>query len=166
MCIFAKENTIRLWKCSGVLEKTGNDDSIADEIAEMKSGSVSDSAGHVRRMNTYDGDGNLIWYHTYTYNEQGQGASITSFDGAGNQTEHVDEVYTEDGDSLISYCYARSTGEVGKLACEYDDAGNEVRNILHSSEGESETMRNNALRRENSCLTTLAHTMEQDARAE
>ena len=46
------------------LDKTDNDPSIAGKLAEMENGSFADSAGNVRRMNTYDGSGNLIWYHT------------------------------------------------------------------------------------------------------
>ena len=122
------------------LKKTENDQSIADKLAEMEGGRFSDSAGHVRRMNTYDGDRNLVWYHTYTYDDQGREASVTSFDGAGKQTGYVDEVYTEDGDILVSYHYASETGEVGKLVYEYDDAGNEVKDIFYSVNGEIQTI--------------------------
>lgn len=118
------------------LEKTGNDQSIAEKLEEMESGSFSDSAGHVRRMNSYDGDGNLIWYHTYTYNEQGQEASVTSFDGSGNQTGHVDKAYTEDGASLVEYWFVADTGEIAKTVYEYDDAGNAVKEFHYSLNGE------------------------------
>ena len=43
------------------LEKTGSDPSIADKITEMEGGSFADSAGNVRRMDSYDGSGNLIY---------------------------------------------------------------------------------------------------------
>ena len=66
------------------LDKTGGDQSIADKLAEMEGGSFTDSSGNVRRMSSYDGAGNLIWYHIYTYDGEGRQASATSFDAAGN----------------------------------------------------------------------------------
>ena len=47
------------------LEKPGGDQSIEDKITEMEHGSITDSAGNVRRMNSYDGVGTLLWYHLY-----------------------------------------------------------------------------------------------------
>ena len=65
----------------------------------------------VTRMNAYDADNALIWYQTYTYDDMGQRASVTSYDSAGNQTGYVD---LSTGDS---YWYASCTGEVGARHC-------------------------------------------------
>ena len=116
------------------LEKTGSDQSIADKLSEMESGSFADSAGHVRRMNSYDGAGNLIWYHIYTYDGEGRQASATSFDAAGNQTGHVDRSYTESGEPLVG-CYYAEDGVIGKVTYEYDAAGNAVEMVHYTVEG-------------------------------
>ena len=54
------------------LEKTGNDQSIADKLAEMEGGTFADSMARVRRSNSYDLDGTLISYTEYAYNEAGK----------------------------------------------------------------------------------------------
>ena len=54
------------------LEKTGTDQSIADKLAEMESGTFTDSMARVRRSNSYDLDGTLISYTEYAYNEAGK----------------------------------------------------------------------------------------------
>ena len=60
------------------LDKTGGDQSIADKIEEMESGSFSDSAGRTRRESHYDENGALTAYFTYTYDGQGRTASVTA----------------------------------------------------------------------------------------
>ena len=52
------------------LDKTGGDQSIADKIEEMESGSFSDSSGNLRRKSYYDENGALTAYFTYTYNRR------------------------------------------------------------------------------------------------
>ena len=42
------------------LDKTGNDESIAEKIAEMESGNITDASGRTRRESSYDGAGNLM----------------------------------------------------------------------------------------------------------
>ena len=54
------------------LEKTGNDQSIADKLAEMEAGTYRDSAQNIRRSNTYDLDGTLVSYTEYEYDELGR----------------------------------------------------------------------------------------------
>ena len=117
------------------LAKTGNDAAIADKIAELESGNVSDAFGQRRRMSTYDAAGNLIWYHTYTYDAQGRGASITSYDGAGNQTGHVDEEYDANGNQTTSYYYYTETGEVGRIEYEYDAEGRRISGTDYDLDG-------------------------------
>ena len=60
------------------LEATGNALSIADKIAEIESGRITDSWGNLRQLSTYDSSGVLIWRHTLTYDIQGRQTSITS----------------------------------------------------------------------------------------
>ena len=120
------------------LEKTGGDQSIADKIAEMEGGNITDSSGKMRRMSTYNAAGDLIWYHTYTYNEQGRIASITSFDGAGNQTGHVDYKYDGSG-NVTTGCSYSDTGEVSQVDYEYDSSGNMVKYVYYDQNGQVES---------------------------
>ena len=117
-------------------EKTGGDQSIEDKITEMERGSIKDSAGNVRRMNSYDGDGTLVWYHLYTYDSQGRQASVTSYDAQGTQTGHVDHTYNEAGDQVVSHYYRTATGEVGRLEYEYDSSGRVSKEFHYSLSGE------------------------------
>ena len=70
------------------LEKTGNAPSIGDKLAELESGSVSDSSGNIRRSSHYNGSGALIGYFTYTYDSEGFRKTVTAYDAAGNMTGH------------------------------------------------------------------------------
>lgn len=117
------------------LTKTYSDQSIADKIAEIEGGEITDSSGNVRRMNSYDESGNLIWYHTYTYDSQGREDSVTSFNGTGRQTGHVKESYNENEDRLVSHHYWGDTGEVGAIRYAYDSSDNAVREEWYSPEG-------------------------------
>ena len=68
------------------LEKTNNDQSIADKIEEMEAGNFTDSSGNARQISSYDSDGTLLWRHVFTYDAQGRRASVTSYDGQNVQT--------------------------------------------------------------------------------
>ncbi len=70
------------------LEKTENAPSIADKLAELESGSVSDSSGNIRRSSHYNGSGALIGYFTYTYDSEGFRKTVTAYDAAGNQVDY------------------------------------------------------------------------------
>ena len=118
------------------LEKTGNDQSIADKLAEMESGSFTDSSGNVRRMNSYDSDGNLIWYHTYTYGVQEKLALVASYDTFGNETSHVELSYDEEGRYLIYYGYDPDYGTLCSVEYRYDEDGNEIEAFWYDYTGE------------------------------
>ena len=105
------------------LEKTGNDPSVAGKLAEMESGNIKDSSGNIRRMSRYDGSGVLQWYHEFTYSADGKQASVTHRDAEGNQLGHIDFVYDENGNPLVSYSQYIEDGRLIKTEIEYDDSG-------------------------------------------
>lgn len=109
------------------LDKTGNDPAVADKLAQVESGNISDSFGNSRRTSVYDGNGVLIWRHDMTYNEQGQQMSVTAYDGSGNQTGHIDLAYDERGNCLVSYSYGIKSGSLIRLENEYDAEGNRIK---------------------------------------
>ena len=119
------------------LDKTGGDQSIADKIEEMESGSFSDSSGNLRRKSYYDENGALTAYftYTYTYNSQGRTASVTGFDAGGNQVSHIDCVYDQAGNQLVSAgSYHIDDGRLGLQENEYDANGKVIKETLHVSD--------------------------------
>ena len=114
------------------LEKTGNDPSIADKITEMESGIFTDSSGQIRRQNWYGEGGALTCYFTFTYDSQGREASVTSFDGAGSQLAHVENVYDQAGNLLSGVGMISSAGEIQFGEYEYNAVGNRIQEIYHT----------------------------------
>ena len=90
------------------LDKTGGDQRIADKLAELENGDVTDAEGRIRRTMHYNGSGALIGWFSYTYNTYGEGwavRTITAFDAAGNQTAYGENTWedTENGGSGTDY---------------------------------------------------------------
>ena len=103
-----------------ILEKgyaATNDDTLKNRLDEIKSGTFNDYWGRAKQLSGYDENGALEWYHLYTYDAQGRRASATSYDAAGNQTNHVDCEYDENGNALVSFAYVTSSDSnpVGSL---------------------------------------------------
>lgn len=110
------------------LEKTGGDQRIADKLAEIERGSYADSSGTVRRLNGYNSNGELAWYHIFTCNEAGQQTAVTAYDAAGHQTGSMELLYDEEGRQLRVHSYLLETGEIdGYSEFEYDSRGNMIR---------------------------------------
>ena len=117
------------------LTKTGDNEEIKAQIAEIESGNITDSSGNVRRMSSYDASGALMWYHDYTYDEEGRQASITSYDASGSQTGYVELAYDEAGQKLVTFCFPSTSGEVGSWVFERDTFGNAVRETFYDAQG-------------------------------
>ncbi|MBQ8801225.1 MAG: tetratricopeptide repeat protein, partial [Clostridium sp.] len=117
------------------LEKVGGNTAIADKIAEMESGSFTDSAGNTRRMNHYDSSGTLIWYHIYTYNRDGKKTSATSYDASESQTGQVTLEYDLEGNNTVSYNYGSDDGVVGRIENRCDGNGNQIEQFYYSPDG-------------------------------
>ncbi len=120
------------------MEKTRNDQAIADKLAEMELGKIADSSGRIRQVCTYDSNGNLIYIHTYDYDEQGRQSAVTSYSSTGVQTGHVDIGYDVAGNRLNDYHWG-GDGAVGRTDNEYDSAGNMVKRTFYSLSGEAES---------------------------
>ena len=93
------------------LEKTGNAPSIGDKLAELESGSVSDSSGNIRRSSYYNGSGALIGYFTYTYDSDGFQKTVTAYDAAGNQVDYGENTRTDTGDTTRETDYIEYFGD-------------------------------------------------------
>ena len=104
------------------LEKTGNAPSIGDKLAELESGSVSDSSGNIRRSSHYNGSGALIGYFTYTYDSEGFRKTVTAYDAAGNQVDYGEYTRTDTGDTTRQTFYTEGSGDtvwLQKVVSEY-----------------------------------------------
>lgn len=148
-----------LWEA---LEKTGNDQSVADKLVEMEGGSFADSIGNVRRMEFKDAGGTVLWWHDYDCNEAGQEIRATVFDATGNQIDQWEGYeYDDQGRTIRSAGYSLNTGEFttisesvyqdgylmehrqfsmdgmpsGSQQYEYDGKGNRTRTIGYDSNG-------------------------------
>lgn len=118
------------------LEKSGSDQTIADKLAEIREGKITDSSGHVRRKDGYDSSGTLVWYHVYEYNEEGKRSSITSYNAQGVQTGHMEYIRDEEGRMLNPETYNAETGELnGYGELEYNKEGQNVKYSYYTREG-------------------------------
>ena len=117
------------------LGKTGNDSSIGDKLAEMESGSFSDSQGNIRQLNTYGTDGVLIWRHDYTYDAQARLATVTSYDGQGNQTGYVELAYDQEGNQTVDFTYLTEIGVVCKVEHIFNEDGQSVEETWYNESG-------------------------------
>lgn len=126
------------------LSKTNHAQSIADKIAEVESGIFTDSSGNTRRMNHYDSSGTLTWYHIYTYNRDGEKASVTSYDASGVKTGQVMLEYDSVGNATALYNYNPQDGAVGAIEHRYDGNGNSIEQFYYSPDGTLESRYVNA----------------------
>lgn len=117
------------------LEKTGNDERIADKIAEIESGTITDSFGRMRRESSYDGAGNLLWYRIYGYPE-GKTYEVTSYDAAGNRTGYAYAARDDNGNQIASVGGSQIDGSIGQGLHEYDGSGNRVKPTYYTAAGE------------------------------
>ncbi len=135
------------------LEKTDGNEEIADKLAEFDSGQIYDSSRQLRKEAGYDKNGDMLWYHELTYDEEGRKASITSYDVDGNQSAHIDFEYLDDGRPKNSYRTASSSnvdaatlrsgnnpysfvpGIVLETRHEYNDEENSVTTTDYNSDG-------------------------------
>ena len=117
------------------LEKTENDPSITDKIAEVEAGNITDSSGNLRRLNYYDADGVLQWYHEYGYNERGQRVDAKHYDASGSLLSQIDLTYDEEGRELNSLSYKASDGILCRKTYEYGEDGNLYRTTFYLADG-------------------------------
>ena len=101
-------------------EVTG-DERLKEKIDMIESGDIFASNGWRMKMSGYDGEGNLVFWHEYTYNIKGQQASVAKYNADGVQEQYLELAYDEEGRTLTSYGYVSSTGEIEKIDYEYGD---------------------------------------------
>ena len=81
------------------LEKTENDQSIADKLAEMEGGTISDSSGKTRRVNNYQ-NGELVRYSLHEYDEEGRPIKTSVYQADGTLDHVRQPEYDEQGQAV------------------------------------------------------------------
>ena len=79
------------------LVKTNNADIIANKLAEIEAGNITDSSGKIRK------ELGFIWYRIWSYDENNNLIAVTSYDTKDNVTGHVDIEYDSNGKRVIDY---------------------------------------------------------------
>jgi len=100
-------------------EATG-DERLKEKIDMLEGGDIFASNGWMMRMSGYDGEGNLIFWHEYTYNLNGQQTSVAKYNAQGVQEQYLELTYDEEGRPLINYSYAADEGDLSKRVLEYN----------------------------------------------
>ena len=113
------------------LAATGGDPDIQAKLDELDSGTVTDGTGRVRLRSGYDENGDLTWYHVYTYDESGREAGVTHYDGEGNELGHVDILYDGNKRPVQNYAFSGSDGWLIRMENTYNEAGQVVREVSY-----------------------------------
>lgn len=103
-------------------------EALKSKLEELDSGNIFDYWGNSRKWSSYDGEGNLKWYHIYAYDKK-QTVSVTTYDAAGSQTGYWDGYrYNEEGNVLISMgCNVEDGLVVATVESVYDKQGRLIR---------------------------------------
>ncbi len=141
------------------LDKTGNDPSIAEKIAELESGSITDSSGNIRRRSHYNGIGALIGYFTYTYDNEGWRKTVTAYDAAGNQVDYGENTRTDMGNISQETSYMEYIEEdavwLQKVVSEFtthDDGSSEESQTYYDRDGNIDSYGRNYYDSEHKCV--------------
>lgn len=116
-------------------EVTG-DERLKEKIDMIESGGIFASNGWMMKSSHYDGAGNLIFWHEYTYNLKGQLASVANYNAQGVQQQYLELTYDEQGRSLVTYSgYSVEDGTLYKKSLEY--SGDNCRETYYNESGEA-----------------------------
>ena len=123
------------------LEKTGNDQSIADKLAEMESGTFADSTGRTRRSNHYE-NGELMQYWLYEYDQVGNNIRTVCYDASGAVKNTEESEFDERGNEIRCVTTQADSGMRRVETYTYDAAGRTVRidiEDLYNGEGQDDS---------------------------
>lgn len=114
-------------------EKTHGDSDVLSKLEDMENGVFEDSSGRLRQEIAYDETGSVLWRFVHSYDSMGREAAVTSYDGQGNCTGHVDLVYDERGRQVVSY--GESTAVI-RRDLTYDDQDNLIKEVVYGEDGQ------------------------------
>ncbi len=114
-------------------ELTG-DERLKEKIDMINSGQIFDSTGRSLKMSYYDESGTLQWWHEYTYNRNGDTASVTHKSATGSVLGHIDCEYDTEGNPLVDYAYQTMEGNLIRVESEYEN-GRKIRETHYEDNG-------------------------------
>jgi len=109
-------------------EATG-DERLKEKIDMLESGDIFASNGWVMKRLGYDGAGNLVYWHEYTYNQKGKKASVAKYNAQGEQEQYLELAYDGEGRILTGDSFEYTEGNLIKYTREYN--GNGYREIWY-----------------------------------
>lgn len=121
------------------MEKTDGDRKLSDKIVEIKSGTIRDSQDQLRKLSSYDKEGNLVWYHEYYYDEDGHKSYVKVYDDADIQIDEMEIAYDEQGNLTDTFGYEEKDGTLYKIAHAYDSGGQRVKTEQYDHDGALES---------------------------
>ncbi len=80
----------------------------------------TDENGHITKLSHYDGEGNLIFVHTQTW-ENDRIVNKKSFDKNGSQTASIDYEYDERGNNTVMAWFFWNSGTLMRVERVYDE---------------------------------------------
>lgn len=104
------------------VEKT-RDQRLSDRLAELEDGNIADYWGRTLKETRYDGNGVLTCWYEYDYNDQGQCVGIISYGPDGNQIQHIEQRYDEQGRMIYGRYSFSSDGRMNGATYTYNSAG-------------------------------------------
>ena len=137
------------------VEKTG-DQRLADRLAELEDGNIADYWGRTLKEIWYDENGALTCWYEYDYNDQGQCVDITSYGPGGNQIQHIEQCYDEQGHMIYGRYGMNGNGDMqgatytyngadqwekvvfdsgSSIVYTYDSSGNKIREDFYDASG-------------------------------
>ena len=116
------------------VEKTG-DQRLTDRLAELEDGNISDYWGRTLKGTHYDGNGAMTCWYEYDYNDQGQCVGTTSYGPDGNQIQHMEQRYDEQGHMIYGRYSFDDYGGMSGATYTYNSAGK--RETIVSDYGDS-----------------------------
>ncbi len=98
---------------------------VSMELPLYISAETQDSENRTERENRYDGNGNIIWYRIFTYDEDGTMISVESYDETGKRTAYVD--LSPAGDNIVvTYGGSENTGYVFRVEYTLNEEGERI----------------------------------------
>lgn len=101
------------------LEATGGDADIQAKIDELESGTITDSEGKERKVSSYDGEGNLIWFYEYRYAPDGTPVEAFYQDFYRNASGTIPIILEENYSQTITPITMRDMDSDGKTTIGY-----------------------------------------------
>ena len=123
-----------------ILERAQNvtdSEAISNKLKSFERGMIWDTQGRLRRKIYYDENGNLAWYHEYSYDSLGRKSAVTLFDSSGKQRKRVEVLYDENGNCIQEEeGFDAIRGRLFTITYEVDSSGRNIKGTTYGPDGD------------------------------